>query len=98
VKANTGVAYRPILFGADLNSNSSFLGNFLGVSLWGISHERWQDAVCTAHGIYAVDQLWSYRRSLWWQRRRSTYDLRGAVSSDGLRDIEATLGANATKL
>jgi len=44
------VAYRPILFGADLNSNLSFLGNFLGVSLSGISHERRQDAVCTAHG------------------------------------------------
>ena len=57
VKANAGVAYRSILLGADLNSNSSFLVNFLGVNLWEISHKYRQDAVCTDHEIYAFSSF-----------------------------------------
>ena len=60
------------------------MGNFLGVSLWGISHERRQDAFCADYGVRAVDELWSNRGSLQRQRRRSAHDLRRAISSHGI--------------
>jgi hypothetical protein len=79
VKANTGAAKRQILFGADLNTNSSFLGNFLVVSLWGMSHVCRQAAFCTDYGVRSVGELWSNRGSLQRQRRCSPHDLRGAI-------------------
>ncbi len=66
-----------------MNSNSSFWGIFLGVSLWGISHERRQDTFCAEYGVRTAEELWSHRRSLRRQRGRSSYDLRGTVSRDG---------------
>ncbi len=87
---------RQILFGVDLNSDSSSLVHFLGVSLWGCLYERRQDVLCAAHGVRAVTLLWSYSGSLSWQRRRLTCNLYGVVSIDSLRDIEVTFAVKTT--
>lgn len=67
-----------------MNSNSSFLGTFLGASLWEMSLERRQDAFRADYRVRAVDELWSHRRSLRRQHRRSSHDLRETVSRDGV--------------
>ena len=55
VKTNTGMLQRQILFGADLNSNLSFLSTFLEVRFWELDHECWKGTFCLIDGIRPLD-------------------------------------------
>jgi hypothetical protein len=57
VKANTGEAWRSILFDADLKLDCSFLRTFRGLMSWEMCHERGQDAVCADDGVHFMDKI-----------------------------------------
>ena len=54
-RTNAGAALRAILFGADLKSRGSVFGSFPRLTTRGESIEYRQDAVCTTHGVCALD-------------------------------------------
>ena len=106
-KARIGAGFWSISFGADLNLDSQNLGNFSGLTPPRSSHESWKDLVCSGHGLRAMDEFHAHRGSLWGQLGRShsscAEQLRAMAFAqltwrESLRDIEASLAANASKL
>ena len=93
-------AFRQFVAGADLNVRWLFPT----ISRGGLGHEHRQDAFRAAHGFSALEQLRPDCRALRRQPRRAQAVLRRAISDHGvrptdlLRDIEACLSAQASKL
>ena len=84
-RANTGAALRAILFGADLKSDGPFFGGFPRLTTLGNSSECWQNAVCTTHGVCALDKLFAHRGALCGRLACHGLALHRTLSHHGLR-------------
>lgn len=79
-RSKAGVAFQPILSGADLKRKSSLLCAFRGLPLSGMRHECLQHAVCPLDGACTLGKFWAHRGLLFGQRRRATQVYRCAAA------------------
>src|SRR5665213_4326464 len=88
LRSSIGAGCEPILFGADLNFVCPNPRTFPGLTASGSARVRWQDLVCSAHGIRAMDQLRANRATTWRQLGRSRAVLRRTVPCHGIRPVD----------
>ena len=106
-RASIGAAWRPTMFGADLNFALPNPRTFPGLTAAGDTQAHRQDHVCSSHGIGCMDQLRADRaeprgnagvRALSCAEQFRAMAFAQLTRRESLRDIEVSLTANSTKL